>query len=94
MRQKVLKLEVTQDCINRAGRGCHNCPIALSALRAGLVKPRIYSVMTGNIIVGNAHDRVNYSGVDKAEHQRVLNFIRAYDGGKKVAPTTFRIKAA
>ena len=94
MHQKVLTLEVTQDCIDRAGRGCHNCPIALSALHAGLVKPRIYSVITGNIIVGNAHDRVNYSGVDTAEHQRILGFIRAYDGRGKVAPTIFRIKAA
>lgn len=94
MRRKVLTLEVTKECIDRAGRGCHNCPIALSALRAGLVKPRIYSVITGNIIGGGSHDRVNYSGVDQTEHQRILDFIRAYDGRERVAPTTFRIKAA
>ena len=94
MSRKILTLKVTQDCIDSAGRACHNCPVALSALRAGLVKPRIYSVITGNIIGGNAHDRVNYNGVDKAEHQRILDFIRAYDGGEKIAPTTFRIKVA
>lgn len=94
MRRKILTLKVTQDCIDRAGRACHNCPVALSALRAGLVKPRVYSVITGNIIGGHAHDRVNYSGVEKAEHQRILDFIRAYDGGEKITPTTFRIKVA